>query len=219
MTNWFDKSMNKNLILIGGGGHCKSVIDAAESSEYKISGILDLPENVGKSICGIDIVGTDDEIINYINKALFIVSVGHINDNSLRLKLYKTVKSLGGIFATIVASTAYVSKYAEIGDGSVILHQACINADAKIGVNCIVNTFANVEHDVRVGDHSHISTGVMINGGCIIGKSVFVGSQSTIKQGVSITDKVIIGTSSFVNKDISETGTYVGIPVHKLADL
>jgi len=209
----------QKLILVGGGGHCKSVIDAAESSGYKISGILDLPENVGKSICGIDIVGTDDEIINYINKALFIVSVGHINDNSLRLKLYEAAKLLGGTFATIVASTAYVSNYAEIGEGSIILHQACINADAKIGVNCIVNTFANVEHDVRVGDHSHISTGAMINGGCIIGKSVFVGSQSAIKQGVSIVDNVIVGASSFVNKDISEAGMYVGIPVHKLADL
>jgi sugar O-acyltransferase (sialic acid O-acetyltransferase NeuD family) len=207
----------REIVLIGGGGHCKSIIDAIATSGYNILGILDISENVGKSICGVNIIGTDDRISEYINQVLFVISVG--DDNLLRLRLYNKVKLLRGIFATIIASTAHVSKYAKIGEGTVILHQACINADAKIGVNCIINSFANIEHDVQIGDHTHVSTGAMVNGDCVIGRKVFIGSQSAIKDRIHITDNVIIGASSFVNKDISETGTYVGIPVHKLADL
>jgi sugar O-acyltransferase (sialic acid O-acetyltransferase NeuD family) len=211
--------MNKHdIILVGGGGHCKSVIDAAESSGYNISGILDIPENVGKFICGIKIIGTDDKIAEYIDRALFIVTVGYINDNSLRLKLFDKIKLLGGLFATVIASTAYVSKHAFIGEGTVILHRSCINASAKVGVNCIINTFANIEHDVQINDHTHISTGVMINGNCVIGKEVFVGSHSTVKQGIHITDKVLIGASSFVNKSIFESGIYIGTPIHRLGN-
>jgi sugar O-acyltransferase (sialic acid O-acetyltransferase NeuD family) len=209
--------MNKqNLILVGGGGHCKSVIDTAESSGYNILGILDTANNVGKSICGINIIGTDDEMTMYVNDASFIISTGCIKDFSLRLRLYRKVKQVGGIFATVIASTAHVSKHAFVGEGTVILHQSCVNADANIGVNCIINTFANIEHDVQIGNHTHISTGVMLNGGCIIGESVFIGSQSTIKQGVHISDNITIGASSYVNNDICEAGTYIGIPVRKI---
>jgi sugar O-acyltransferase (sialic acid O-acetyltransferase NeuD family) len=208
--------MKQDLILLGGGGHCKSVIDAAESAEYNILGILDIPENIGKSICGIKITGTDDKIIEYINQAQFLISVGHIDDNSLRMKLYNQVKQLNGKFATIIASTAHVSKHAKIGEGTVVLHQASVNADTVIGINCIINTFANIEHDVQIGDHTHVSTGAIVNGGCIIGQSVFIGSQSTIKQGVYINDNIFVGASSFVNQNICESGIYVGIPVRKL---
>jgi sugar O-acyltransferase (sialic acid O-acetyltransferase NeuD family) len=206
----------KNLILIGGGGHCKSVIDAAESSGYNILGILDTSENVGKSICGIDTIGTDDKIMTYVNDTAFIISIGYVKNPYLRLKLYDQVKQFGGTFATVIASTSYVSKYATMGEGTVALHQSCVNAGAKIGVNCIVNTFANIEHDVQIGDHTHISTGAMVNGGCTIGNSVFIGSQSVIKHGISISDNVIIGASSYVNNDIYETGTYIGIPARKI---
>jgi sugar O-acyltransferase (sialic acid O-acetyltransferase NeuD family) len=206
----------KRLILIGGGGHCKSVIDAAESSGYSIAGILDTSENVGKSVCGITVIGTDDKITTYVNDAAFIISVGCINSFSLRLKLYYMVKQAGGILATIVASTAYVSRYATVGEGTVMLHQSCANAGAKIGANCIINTFANIEHDVQIGNHTHISTGAMVNGGCIIGESVFVGSRSAIKHGTSVSDNVMIGASSYVNKDICEKGTYIGIPARKI---
>ena len=209
----------KNLILVGGGGHCKSVIEAAESSrEYNILGILDVPDNVGKSICGVPVIGTDDHIVDFLKEASFNISIGYIKDGDLlRQILFNKVKSYGGNFATVIASTANVSKHSYIGEGTVILHQSCINADAKIGKNCIINTFANIEHDVQVDDFSHISTGVMVNGSVMIGKSVFIGSHSAIKQGISISDNIYIGASSYVNKNLIESGTYVGNPVRKIS--
>lgn len=203
--------MNKNnLILLGGGGHCKSVIDVAESVGYNIVGILDLPENVGKRILDYMVIGTDEEISQYVDKAEFIISVGFIKDPAIRMKLFSCVKKLSGRFATIVSSTARVSRYATLGEGTVVMHQAVVNAGAQIGANCIINTFANIEHDVVIGDQSHISTGAMINGDCRIGKRVFLGSQCVLANGVSVGDDIIVGAGSIIRKSIFEKGIYVG---------
>ena len=176
----------KPLILVGGGGHCKSVLEAAESAGYQILGVLDMPENVGKEVLSTKVISTDDDIPAYVDKAVFVITVGFIKNPAIRIKLYNKIKEAGGKLATVVASTAYVSKYAEVGEGTVVLHQAFVNADAKVGRNCIINTMANIEHDAVIGDSCHISTGVMVNGGANIGDDTFVGSQSIVNQGVKI---------------------------------
>ena len=200
---------NKNLILIGGGGHCKSVIDVAESDGYNIKGILDLPEVVGKTVLNYPVLGTDEQMADYVNDAFFIITVGHIKDASLRIKLHHKIKSVGGKLATIIASSAYVSKYAKIGEGTVIMHNALINADAKIGQGCIINTFANIEHDAEIGNFCHISTGAMINGNCNGETSRVV---NRISNGVEITSGCLIGAGSFVRKNITKKGVYSGNP-------
>ena len=141
--------MKRPLILIGGGGHCKSVIEVAESAGYEIKGILDMPVEVGKEVLpGHKVIGTDDEIPQYVEECDFVITVGFIKNPALRIKLYNKVKAAGGRLATIIASTAHVSKYAELGEGTVIMHHAFVNAGAKIGDNCIINTFVNIEHAV-----------------------------------------------------------------------
>lgn len=204
--------MEKKLILIGGGGHCKSVIEVAESAGYKILGILDRPEEVGKKVLAYEVIGIDDDIPQFIDKAEFIVTVGFIKNPSLRNKLYNKVIQAGGKLATLIASTAYVSKYAKIGQGTVVMHQAFINAGAKIGENVIINTLANIEHDACIGNQCHISTGVMINGDCNVGDNCFIGSQSVLSNAVSICSDVVIGAGSFVRKGIFQAGIYSGNP-------
>lgn len=202
----------KNLILLGGGGHCKSVIDVAESVGYHILGVLDSPENVGMSVLDYKVIGTDDDIPLYVDKAEFIITVGFIKNPNVRMKLYNRVKEAGGKLATIVASTAHVSKYASLEEGSVIMHQAIVNAGAKVGVNCIINTCCNIEHDAVIGDQCHISTGTMVNGDCKVGKMCFIGSQSVLANGISICDDVIVGAGSLVRKNILKPGIYSGNP-------
>lgn len=205
-------TMRKPLILVGGGGHCRSVMEAAESAGYSILGVLDVTENVGKKVLSAKIVGTDDDIPSYVDKAEFVITVGSIKNPANRIKLYDRVKKAGGKLATIVASTAYVSKYATLGEGTVVLHQAFVNAGAKVGKNVILNTATNVEHDAAIGDHCHISTGTMINGACKVGERCFIGSQSMLANCITIGDDIIIGAGSFVRKSIIEKGIYVGNP-------
>ena len=201
-----------NLILLGGGGHCKSVIEVAESAGYNILGILDMPEDVGKKVLDYEVIGTDDDIPQYVDKAEFVITVGFIKNPATRIKLYNKVKEAGGKLATIIASTARVSKYSIIGEGTVVMHQAFVNAGAHIGANCIINTFCNVEHDAQIGDQCHISTGTMVNGDCKVGERVFVGSQSVLANGITIGDDIIVGAASFVRKSISDKGIYAGNP-------
>lgn len=202
----------KDLILIGGGGHCKSVLEVAESAGYNILGVLDMPEDVGKEILSTKVIGTDDDIPAFVDKAEFVITVGFIKNPSTRIKLYNKVKEVGGKLATIIASTAYVSKYATIGDGTVVLHQAFVNAGAKVGNNVILNTATNIEHDAVIGDHCHISTGTMVNGDCKVGERCFIGSQSVLANGICIGDDIIVGAGSLVRKSISEKGIYSGNP-------
>ena len=208
-----NKMEQKNLILVGGGGHCKSVIEVAESAGYEIKGILDMPDEVGKEVLpGHKVIGTDDEIPQYVEECDFIITVGFIKNPALRIKLYNKVKAAGGRLATIIASTAHVSKYAELGEGTVIMHHAFVNAGAKIGDNCIINTFVNIEHDAEVGNQCHISTGTMGNGECKIGESCFIGSQSVCANCIEIASDIIVGAGSVVRKSIRVKGIYAGNP-------
>jgi sugar O-acyltransferase (sialic acid O-acetyltransferase NeuD family) len=172
------------LILVGGGGHCKSVIDVAESAGYRILGVIDTPDKFGEDVLGYKVIGNDNDIPKFVDKADFIVTVGFIKDPSLRIKLHQMIKDANGNLATIIASTAYISKYAQIGKGTVVMHKAFVNAGAIIGKGCIINTMANIEHDAEIGDFCHISTGVMINGSAKIGNQSFLGSQSVVNQCV-----------------------------------
>lgn len=190
----------KNIVLVGGGGHCKSVIDVAESAGYTILGVLDKTELVGTSVLDYKVIGTDDDMPLYANKAEFVITVGQIKSSALRRKLAQMVKNAGGKLATIIAADAYVSKYATIGDGTVVMHKAVVNAGAKIGRNCIINTMANIEHDVQVGDFCHVSTGVMANGEVKIGDDSFIGSASVSHQCVTIEAHSVIPAGSVVRK-------------------
>lgn len=171
-----------------------------------------MPEDVGKQVLDYKVIGTDDNIPQYVDKAEFIITVGFIKNPAIRIKIYNRIKEVGGKLATIVASTARVSRFAILGEGTVVMHQAFVNAGAQIGANCIINTFCNIEHDAHVGDQCHISTGTIVNGDCKIGERVFVGSQSVLANGVSIGDDIIVGAASFVRKSIDEKGIYSGNP-------
>lgn len=190
----------KNLILLGGGGHCKSVIDVAESAGYTILGILDKPEEVGKKVLSYQVIGTDDDIDKYVDKAEFVITVGQIKSSTVRRQIAERVEKAGGRFATIIAPDAVVSKYATIGQGTVILHHCVVNADARIGSNCIINTMVNIEHDVEIGDFCHISTGTMVNGTVKIGSDTFVGSGSIIYNNIEIPGCSIIPAGTTVRK-------------------
>jgi len=171
----------KNLYLLGGGGHCKSCIDVIESQgEYKICGIFDNHEKIGQQVLGYKIIDTDENIYNYVlPENHFLITVGQIKSPDLRIKLF----NLNLNFATIISKRAYVSSYAKVGRGTIVMHDSLINAGAIVGDNCIINSKALIEHDAIVGDHCHISTGAIINGDCKVGDKTFIGSNTVVKNG------------------------------------
>lgn len=208
----------KQILLVGGGGHCKSCIEVIESSdEYSIAGIIDAKDKIGEYILDYKIIGCDDDLNTLRNQFDYaLVTVGQIKSSLTRAKIYNKLKTLGYKLPVIIAKSATVSKRSKIESGTIIMHQALVNANSQIGENCIINSKALVEHDCQIGKHCHISTGVKINGSISIGNQCFIGSNSAFVNNVSICDEVIIGIQSLVTKSITEKGIYVGNPIKKI---
>ena len=198
--------------MVGGGGHCKSVIEAAVSAGYTIKGILDLPQFMGNKVLDYAVIGSDEEIPLYVNECDFVVTLGYIKNPLLRDKLHERIEAAGGNLATIVASTAHVSKYATLGAGTVVLHGAMVNAGAAIGKGCIINTLANIEHDAIIAHYCHSSTGAMVNGDCRVGENTFLGSRSVMVNNTSIPSSSVFAAGCLVRKTLTIEGLYAGNP-------
>ena len=209
--------MKSKLLLVGGGGHCQSVIDVVESTQqYQIVGIVDQAHKIGEKVSGYEITETDTRLEQLVRPdTYFLITVGQIRNNDVRYRLYRQIQQAGGRFATVVSPRAHVSPRAVIGEGSIVMHDALINAHACIGVNTIINTKALVEHGTQVGDHCHLATGAIVNGDCQLYDHVFVGSHATVAQGTTIGERIVIGAGAVVIHSLSESGVYVGVPARK----
>lgn len=210
----------KNIVLIGGGGHCKSCIEVIESTGiYNIIGILDLPSELGKKVLGYEVIGNDDDYLRYREEGCcFLITAGQIKSAGLRRRIFCKLESIGAEIETVIASTAKVSINAKIRKGTIVMHQSFINAGVNIGENCIINTRALVEHDTVIGSHSHLSTNAVVNGDCKVGNEVFIGSASCIANGITLNDNVVIGSGSNVIRNIISEGVYLGNPAKKIAN-
>jgi len=188
------------ILLIGGGGHCHSVIDVIEQeNKYTIAGIIDKKKLIETNILGYKVIGSDDDLKELFHIYKYaIITVGQIKSNTLRVKLFNLVKSIGYTLPTIISPLSYVSKHAEIGEGTVIHHHALVNANATISKNCIINTKVLIEHDAIVEDNCHISTGAIINGGTTVQSNTFIGSNSISRESTIIKKNSFIKAGSLV---------------------
>ena len=191
--------MNK-IILIGGGGHCKSVIDVIEQeARFEIAGIIDKPELLGSKILGYPVIGNDFDLESLAKKYQnALVTVGQIKSALVRIKLYDLAIKAGFTLPSIVSPNAYISKYSKIGNGTVIMGNVIVNANVSIGDNCIINSKALIEHDCLISSHCHVSTNAIINGGVTIGSKSLIGSNVTTKNNITIKENSFIKAGSLV---------------------
>jgi len=200
------------LILIGAGGHCHTCIDVIEQhGTYQIAGLIGMPSEQGSEHLGYEVIGTDQDLTQFTKDNPFaLITLGQIETPVHRIRLYQLATDCDFTLPTIIAPTAYVSRHATIGAGTVVMHGAIVNAGAKIGNNCIINTQALVEHDAIVADHCHISTGVILNGQVQVNTGCFVGSGSVIREGLQIGAGSVIGMALAVRRNLPEQSRYTG---------
>lgn len=196
----------EQIILIGGGGHCKACIDVIEAEgRYTIAGIVDFPEKIGQKICGYKIIASDNDISalakDYKN---FAITIGQLKSSQIRRKIADLLKGSDVNFPVIISPTATVSKHASIDEGTIIMHNTVVNADAKIGKHNIINTGAIIEHDVIVGDFNHISINSTIGGTVKIANDSFIGGGSFLYNNVKLADGIIVSAGSVVSRDYFE---------------
>lgn len=189
---------------IGYSGHSYVVIDSAISRDIHCTGYYDL-EIKKSNPYNIPYLGREEQ---KTNKNPIFISIG---DNSLRKKV--AVKMEKFPFISIMDDTANVSQYAKISENLVYAGKyAIVNSLAQIDCGVIINTAAIIEHEVKVGEFSHIGPNAVVCGGCKIGKNVFIGAGAIIKQNISIGDNAIIGAGSTVINNLKKDSIYVGNP-------
>jgi len=190
----------EEILLIGGGGHCKSVIDVIEQEgQFKIAGIIDHPELLDTKILDYKVIGSDNDLPKLsLQYKYALVTVGQITSPQLRIKIYENLKKLEFILPVIKSPRAYISKYATVKEGSIIMHDALVNVNVCINENCIINTKALIEHDAMIAKHCHISTGAIINGAVSVESGCFIGSHVTTKQAINIKKNSFIKAGSVV---------------------
>ena len=196
--------MKKKLILIGGGGHCRSCIDVIEQQGvFTIAGIVDHSEKRGERVLGYEIMACDEDLPDLLRQYdHFFITLGQIKTCARRKQLFEQVTAAGKVLPTITSPLAYVSRHARLGQGTIVMHQALVNAGVQVGMNCIINTKALVEHDAQIGDHCHVATGAIINGGAAVQRESFIGSGAVIREGVTIGIASIVGCQTTVKCDV-----------------
>jgi sugar O-acyltransferase (sialic acid O-acetyltransferase NeuD family) len=207
--------MNKKLLLLGGGGHCKSVLDSLlPSGQYVEIGIVDKKENVGKSILDVPIIGCDDDLPELYQQGFTcaFVTVGSIGNPSLRIKLFAEIERIGFEIPTIIDSSAVVSQHVSIERGVFIGKNAVINAGTSVGKGAIINTSATIEHDCSIGDFVHIAPGAVLCGELHIGNNTHIGANSVVKQQLKIGSDSLIGMGSVVLHSIGDNLIAYGNP-------
>lgn len=199
--------------VIGAGGHSRVVIDTLRlSGNVRIAGIIDINKNDGngESILGARVYGMD--AFTALGKDIkhAVLAVG---SNSKRREIGKKLEVRGILLESVIHPDARISEYCSIGRGSFIAYGASVGPLAVIGAGCIVNTMANVEHEVTVGSYSQLGPGAVICGRSIVGKNTFMGASSTVIDGIKVADDCVVGAGSVILRDIIEPGSkLVGIP-------
>lgn len=205
--------MNKpGLILIGAGGHAHACIDVLEQhGGYQIAGLIGMPDEMREHHLGYPVIGTDADLPELTKTFQYaLITLGQIKTPGHRIKLYEQLVGLGFQLPTIIAPSAYVSRHATLGSGTIVMHGAIVNPGVSVGNNCIINTRALLEHDATVADHCHISTGAVLNGNTSIGTGSFVGSSSTIKQGASLGRGCLVGMGLVVRHNQPDNAIFTG---------
>lgn len=207
--------MTKKILLIGSGGHCKSVLDALlTTKEYSDIALIDKKENIGKDILSVPIIGSDEDLPKLFQSGFHygFITIGGLGSQRLRNKLFKELLTIGFEIPNIFDETAIISNHTTFEQGIFVGKKAVINAGATIKKGAIINTSSLIEHDCVIGEFSHIAPGSILCGDVQVGKYTHIGAGSAIKQQIKIGSNTVIGMGSTVISDIQANSIAFGTP-------
>lgn len=212
--------MGNNILLIGGGGHCKSVLDTIlRNYNFDKIGIIDIKDNIGKNILGIPIIGSDEDVEYFYKKKQYkyaFIALGSIGNTNKRKCLFNNVLKYGFDVPNIIDSSAIIGKEVILEQGIFIGKRTIVNSGSIIKKGAIINTGAIVEHDCSVGEFVHISPGTVICGEVTIGNNAHIGANSVIKQGLTIGENSLLGVGSVAVEDILDNRLCYGNPCREV---
>ncbi len=202
-------SLLRPLVIFGSGGHAVSVANVALSAGYEIKYFVDKDKR-DLNLLGYSIVG---DIDNYEDAESFSFAIA-VGDNALREKIHKELmsKNLNLNFPSLIHSTAVVSSFCEIADGTVVMPKAVIGPNSKVGKFCLINTQASIDHDCEMLDYSSLAPASVTGGSVKIGFRSVISIGAVIKHGLRIGDDSVVGANSYLNKDLPSNQIAYGTP-------
>ncbi|NLZ95046.1 MAG: acetyltransferase [Bacteroidales bacterium] len=205
--------MRDKLIIIGASGHGKVVADIAiKMNKWKSIAFLDDDESINTSM-GLEVIGKTTDAFTYKDEADFFVAIGN---NAVREKVQENLMEKGLNVASLIHPSAVIGTDVEIGIGTAVMAGVIVNSSTRIGKGCIINTSSSLDHDNVIEDYVHISPGASLAGTVRVGKGSWLGIGSVVSNNVNICSGCKVGAGAVVVKDITESGTYVGVPVKKI---
>ncbi|MDI9817746.1 MULTISPECIES: acetyltransferase [unclassified Legionella] len=196
------------LVILGGGGHCKVVLDAFELSgkHYKVKLYDNNPLLTGKAVAGY-VVKAAPHSLDAINTNVHVA----IGNNLVREKIYRSLSKSASLL-TIIHPTAVIAKTAEIASGTFIAANAILAPESSIGEGCIINHSAVVDHEVKIGSYSHIAPNSTLGGNVVIGDRVLIGAGAVVLPGVRIGDGATVAAGAVVIRDVEANEIVKGVP-------
>jgi sugar O-acyltransferase (sialic acid O-acetyltransferase NeuD family) len=204
--------MNLPVIVLGGGGHAKVLIDTLLGQGRKILGYVDL-DGAGKTVLGLSHLGNDEAILQYDPGSLRLVNgVGSIASTSVRKRLFEEFRRKGYHFESVIHPSAVIGSEVMLEEGVQIMARAVVQVGSKLGADSIINTGALIDHDCRIGAHAHVAPGAVLSGNVRIEDEVHVGAGAIVIQGLAVGSGSVIGAGAVVVRDVPAHVTLVGVP-------
>lgn len=204
-----------DLIVYGGGGHGKVVIETLKASGMHPAVVIDDdPAKDGGSLCGVNI-----RAFSYLNELIETgpcQGIAAIGNNAAREAAAQRLREAGVPLVRAIHPTSWLSPSAHIGEGSLVVGGVVVNADAHIGANVILNTQCSIDHDCIIEDGAHISPGARLGGGVTVGQRSQIGMGASVLPGIKIGSDTIIGAGAVVTHDMPDGVTAVGVPARIL---
>ena len=202
---------DKQLVIIGAGGHGSVIADIARLNGYE--SIVFLDDVCTERADGYPVLGKIEEAPRFMTDADFILAIGN---NATRKRLQTRLADRGARLATLIHPAAVIGENVTVGKGTAIMAGAVVNPGTVIGEGVILNTCCSVDHDCRVGDFAHIAVGAHLCGAVTVGESSFICAGATVINNVSVCDDTTVGAGAVVIQNITEKGTYVGVPARRI---
>lgn len=196
-------------VILGAGGHARSVVDAIEKAGGRILVVAGEPRGLWPN--GTQFVDDDSQAVQSAFGEGCSVALG-IGGNATRARVYGEVRQASADLSPVLASTATIGRSTSVGSGTVILEHAHVGPAATVGIGVILNTAAVVEHDCHIGDFAHIAPGATVLGGARVGRLSFVGAGAIVLPGVEVGDDCVVGAGAVVTKNVESRTTVLGVP-------
>lgn len=201
------------IAILGASGHGQVIADLATDCGVKDVVFFDdkYPSLVENGMWPVG--GTINDFFK--SQSLFSGAVVGIGDNTTRLVLTNKLLSLSIEVPILIHPSAYVSKYAKLASGTIVMPKAAVNTGASIGIACIINTSCSIDHHCKLSDGVHISPGAHLAGNVTIGECSWIGIGSCIKQGINVASNAVVGAGACVIKEVAQNKTVIGIPARE----